>query len=74
MDIAGTMTAAVIVPVVTLGRARVELKVRPDREMRLMPIRQDDGTWLVKEDAASLIGILFWVAVVAGIAALIGRG
>ena len=38
-----------------------------------MPVGQDDGTWLVKGDLAIVIGVLFWVAVLSGIAALTGR-
>ena len=71
LEILGTATAAVIVPAVTFGWARVDLSVRPKRmpwhDMR----RDEDGTWLVGQDLGAIVGILSWGALIWGITELV---
>ncbi len=66
LELAGHATGCIVVPVFTLGRAVVSLK---ERGARVRPRwhhidRAADGRFVVDADMGTLIGIVFWFAVV----------
>lgn len=63
LEIAGTATAAAIVPALTFGWVKVDLGARPKRMPWNETRREPDGTWLIGQDLAAIIGILVWAGV-----------
>lgn len=69
LQVFGYMTACVVVPVLSLGRIAIEHDGRPRRARPRWHgfHRAEAGGYVIDADMASLLGLLFWVAV--GIAA-----
>ncbi len=64
-EIAGYMTGRIVVPVLTLGRVRVERIAKGEVNIpkQTVYMRESDGTIVLSGDMGTVIGLLFWVSI-----------